>query len=94
MKPQGAGPPWLRKGKDSFAMPKGNPHVPNFQVWLAEVATALTEASAYSDKAKVTWLMKACDPSSTFETLEDSGEPTLPRAWLDVGDGYPSTGQD
>ena len=44
-------------------------------VWLAKVATALTDASIYYDKADVPWLMKARAPDATFESLDDPGEP-------------------
>ena len=45
------------------------PIVNTLQVWLAKVATALTEASVRNDKAEVGWLMKATGNSETFESF-------------------------
>ena len=41
---------------------------------LANVAIPVTEASIYYDRAEVPWLMKACEPDATFESLYDPGE--------------------
>ena len=44
-------------------------------VWMAKVATTLTEASVYYDQAEVAWQMKVTTPGITFEALADCGEP-------------------
>ena len=62
MKPQGIAPPWFREGKDTLNNPKELPNASTLNVWLAKVATVLTGASVYYDKAEV-------------ESWEDSGEP-------------------
>ena len=73
MKPSGPTPSWFgRKEKESLSNPKELPTVSTLNVWLAKVATALTEASVYYDKAEVAWLMTATAPTATFENLEDS----------------------
>ena len=64
-----------RKEKESLNIPKELPTVSTLNVWLAKVATALTEASVYYDKAEVAWLMKVTTPAATFDALADSGEP-------------------
>ena len=69
------GMPWHRAQKEVLNTPKELPNVTNLTGWLAEVATALTEASIYYGKAEVPWLMKACAPDATFESLDDPGEP-------------------
>ena len=70
-----AGSGWFgRKEKETLNIPKELPNVSTLNVWLAKVATALTEASVYYDKAEVAWLMKATVSTATFEGLEDSGE--------------------
>ena len=76
MKPSGPTSSWFgRKEKERLNIPNELPTVSTWNVWLVKVATALTEASVYYDKAEVTWLMKATAPTATFEHLEDSGEP-------------------
>ena len=57
-----------------MSTPKEFPNVSTLNVGLAKVATALTEASVYYDKADVAWLMNSIAPTSTFDSLEDSGE--------------------
>jgi hypothetical protein len=51
--------PWHKKEKEVLSIPKDLPVVNTWQVWLAKVAAALTEASVHSDKAVVGWLVKA-----------------------------------
>ena len=76
MKPAGPSSSWIgRKEKESLKAPKELPTVSTLNVWLAKVATTLTDASVYYDKAEVAWLMKATAPTATFEDLEDPGEP-------------------
>jgi hypothetical protein len=55
------------QGKGSPQQPEGAPTDDSLSVWSAKVATALTEASIYHDKADVPWLMRACDPDTSFD---------------------------
>ena len=55
--------PWYRKSKEVLTIPEELPSVNTLQVWLAKVATALTDASARNDKAEVGWFVKATDSS-------------------------------
>ena len=45
----------VRKGKEALEMPKELPTVKDAHQWLALTASALVEASAYDDRAKVAW---------------------------------------
>jgi hypothetical protein len=47
--------------------------VDTLQAWLAQVATALTEASAHNEKAYVGWLMTAIDSPEPVDSIFDSG---------------------
>ena len=49
------------------------PSVSGRHHWLALAAAALVEASAYDDKAEVSWFSKVNDPNMSFESFADSG---------------------
>ena len=79
MRLSGLSTPLLCEDKESLGTPKELPNVSTLNARLANVATALTEASVYYDMAEAAWLLKATSATATFESLEDSGEPRFQR---------------
>ena len=45
----------------------------DLQPWLARVAQALAEASAYNDRKEVICFLQVSEPEQTFESREDPG---------------------
>ena len=45
----------MRKEKENLHLPKDLPTVVGLNAWLARVAQALAEASAYNDRQEVVW---------------------------------------
>ena len=45
----------------------------SLQTWLAGVAQALAEASAYIVRQEVIWFLQVNEPDQTLETLADPG---------------------
>jgi hypothetical protein len=65
------------KEQEALKMPTDLPTVNDLHHWLALIASALVEASAYDDRAEVAWFSKVNDPSVTFEALADSEKDRL-----------------
>jgi hypothetical protein len=63
----------VRKEKETLHLPKDLPTVVGLNAWLARVAQALAEASAYSDRKEVVWFLQVNEPDQTFDTLADPG---------------------
>ena len=63
----------VRKEKETLHLPKDLPTVVGLNAWLAKVAQALAEASAYNDRKEVAWFLQVSEPDQTFETLADPG---------------------
>ena len=49
----------------------------SLHTWLARVAQALAEASAYNDRQEVIWFLQVNEPGQTFETLAGPGPERL-----------------
>jgi hypothetical protein len=63
----------MRKEKENLHLLKDLPTVVGLNAWLARVAQALAEASAYNDRKEVVWFLQVNEPHQTFETLADPG---------------------
>ena len=50
------------------------PTIPNLNGWKMQVGKNLVTASGRTDRREIGWWGEVCNPSATFETLEDSGE--------------------
>jgi hypothetical protein len=64
----------IGKEQGTLHLPKEVPIVVDIQPWLARVAQALAEASAYNDRKEVFWFVQVNEPDQTLETLADPGQ--------------------